>query len=237
MLSKSNGFIVGNYKDDVLSGFGMWFYFNNEIPSSLDNVKEVFCGEFINGKPYYGVFYCNNEHNDNVLSLSVSSTSFVRESNHYIYVGKLDSNGKKNDVNGFVYDYNTNCVVYGYFMEDKIKECYQLVLDKKKNYEVTNVVFMSFCEDYENIKELWHSQAVIIDRKDVLEKVKAYVMNVLIEKFIKGSVIEGLLNNTIGNSFYEIIRMENKFIGNYETDLKQFYNEIYNLMKFEPFVI
>ena len=237
VLSKSNGFIVGNYKDDVLSGFGMWFYFNNEIPSSLNDVKEVFCGKFVDGKPHYGVFYCNNESNDNSLSLPVSSTSFVKESNYYIYIGKFDANGKKSDVNGFVYDYNINCVVYGYFVEDKIKECYQLELDKEKNYEVINVVFILFCEDYENIKELWHSQAVEIDRKDVLEKVKEYIMNVLIEKFIKGSVIESLLNNKVGNSFYEIIRTENKFIGNYETDLKQFYNEMYNLMKFDPFVI
>ena len=240
VLSKSNGFTVGNYKDDTLSGFGAWFYFDNEMPSSLSNVKEVFCGEFVGGKPHYGVFYCDNSDNEhnNAYSSWLKSPLFVKEINHYVYIGTLDANGRKNDGNGFVYDYNAGCVVYGHFVEDKIKECYQLVLDKEKNYDVVDAVFISFCEDFENIKEIWHSQVVEMNKKGVLDKVKEYITSVLLKKFIvDNNMMKGLLNNKVGNSFFEIVRKENKFIGNYETDLKQFYDEIHSLMQFEPFVI
>lgn len=232
VLINSSGFIVGTFKENQLSGFGINYYFTNGIPDSLEQINEFFCGNFQEGIPYQGIFYCNQQTDDLILNNNNTNTlllakfpSYLKKLNHYIYFGKVDSEGKKNDSNGFVYDFEGSCMVCGHFERDMLNSCYQIKVEKDNNYDISDVIYIEFYHGTEKIKELWYQKAIEEKNPERLEIIKEQTRK-LIDKYISKNTLDNFLKNKSREKFFQIIKEENEYKGNIEMNLDNFFEEM-----------
>ena len=136
---------IGQWKNDVKEGYGIYFYYNET------NLEELYIGNWKNGKKNGKGFYIwkfsnnsikFNNSNYDVIYGNFEDDNFINgysitknEKNYFVYYGKFD-NGRKNDENAFFFE-NNDMGFYGKFENDELKEG-RIALFKKND----NNIFM-----------------------------------------------------------------------------------------------
>ncbi|MCQ2818166.1 MAG: hypothetical protein MJ252_12945 [archaeon] len=181
---------TGEWKNEIKNGKGIYFWMDEKRNSKKfdDTNFEAYVGKIKDDKFSYGTYLIK------------------QEDNYYLYHGKIDENGRKNDDTAFLYSSKMDRLMYGKIDNDIFVSGYMAFFNSETG-EMIDLNFIEF-EQKDKIKQ--------IVRKNKIEKNTLKKMETLLDDF-RNAILDKDYFGILYNKFKDALSFSENGVKSIET--------------------